>query len=243
MTAAIDSRPRGCRQPNVRPVTSAENEATADAADSASPSATGARSIPTSGIVNGSASRSCRMASARNTRTRPAPLAAHVSRHARDTASAATTGRYRAIASHSNCASPIAMAAVSTSPRPLGPASGGAVRSAHDHVMAHGRFSSHPPRTANAPRPVIHPAMRTPPPTISVVTPSTTTITVKTMAIPGAIAMASAVTISSSAVRRTRSRPPSGMTPSTRSVAAAAGSGVPMPTATRRRWTNHGTAA
>ena len=122
---------------------------------------------------------------------------------------------------------------MSTSPRPVAPASGGAARSSHDHVER--------PRQVEQPRAAQrgeaepgHPAGGAP----------ASADEQRRHAehddddgddderSPGAIATATAVTISSSAVRRTRSRrAESAMTPSTRSSRRAAGSAVPMPTA------------
>ena len=128
-------------------------------------------------------------------------------------------------------------------PRPYGPASGIAVNPSHDHSVAAGTFSTQATPQATNPVPVSHAAVRHDAPTSNVERPSTTATPATISNTDGAIATATATTRAATAVRRTRSRQPSSMIPSGRSVPIARGSAVPMPAARRVMCTNQGTAA
>ncbi len=91
--------------------------------------------------------------------TRAADRIAQVSRHARASRRAATSGRYSTRASTPNVWSPSPKLAISMRPRPAGPAVGAGVIESHDHVVDHGRLSRNPSPAETAVAPAIQSAV------------------------------------------------------------------------------------
>ena len=133
------------------PATSEANDATAHAAASARPRATGTSSMPISGTRNGRASRSCSTARPPKATTSPAARPAHVRRHARDSANPVTTGTYKASASRPSLALPMFIEATSLEAPPRG------TRERHRGEVV--------PRPRRRRRNVEHPPERRTPPT------------------------------------------------------------------------------